>query len=907
MIKLPENIRIYLEKLFIYFSFAVVFVIPFGKELANITIIIWLSFWGLQLKFSDFKNNLKKDKHRILFVILFLLFIFINVFGILYSENKTIALKNIGSKIYILFFLLVFVSNHQKINKNRKTLMIFFIFGNIISSLICLFIAFYNSLNFENNSITFNASILEGYTFLNSITYPGNYFFYDKFSIFLHPSYFSISIILSIIFLFFIRKEGCIDKNLLTNLFSNKLLIGFLIIFHIIIVFLLSSKANFLALLTILFIIFISSRIKYKYIYIIALLIFSIIFVTRNSRFNFYLTNPAEETTKNSRLEIWESVLELSLENPIFGTGIGDSNSELLKKFEDNKHQNFKKSNYNAHNFFLEVLLSMGLTGLIVFLGIYFFAALIAVKQQNNILLLFLILTAINLFFESMLNRIAGVIFWSFFMLHLSFSTHNKLYSFNFKEFLSSKFNQNIGLLVFIIPLLYYFVNIQFYLNLNENNQLVTQSWFYVQNFEFLNFLKNPSVTKLIFGLLYKIFAIPNFLWIRFIHVFLLSLANLFLYKTLQNFNIQNSKIIALVIISFSFITVLDISFSTNFIILPLVCLFSSFYIFSFYQFHKISILKTGKKFSFIIFTISTILLSIITLVEILVLLNYDLNVNNTIISTGVLSSILSLIVIFFYNKLRKFKFKNLILITILLSAIIYSFTTKIGSYNKNLYHNYKSIPLLGIKDERTKVNNFDSILKIAGNCNLVNYKYYTDISILPFLLNTHIYNIDNQKDTTKIEEFDYLIISGKDNFNLNNYKSVVLFDDIEILRNKKTNIWYKNNNWKILETKNNELLDYEYITSEQGKYTVSAKIKYFDDDSTLFPRISIFALYDDSSANYTSDYNINKDNIERFYNISVKTDSSKKLIKIYGWLLDNSGLNGMQHVEVKDIKITIE
>ena len=90
-------------------------------------------------------------------------------------------------------------------------------------------------------------------------------------------------------------------------------------------------------------------------------------------------------------------------------------------------------SDYNSLNQFLETAVGQGLIGLSVLLFWFIIPFIQAVKRKDMVIISFLIVVGINLLFESMFNRIAGVVFIAFF--------YNFLVSFYVEEKNDNKFN----------------------------------------------------------------------------------------------------------------------------------------------------------------------------------------------------------------------------------------------------------------------------------------------------------------------------------------------------------------------------------------------------------------------------------------------------------------------------------
>jgi len=416
----------FLEKLHYFSTLALVFSFPFSMHIVKVIIFLWLLTWLIQIKKSDFKITTNK---LYLFTIVF--FYILHLISYFYSENSEQFFKVIFKLIYFLIFPFVILLKKDLYKRNFKNILSFFVLGNITVSLICVINAFYNSLIFSNSSVIFNASIKQELGFFQSISNTGNYFFYDHFSIFLHPSYFAMSVVFSIIILLYFKiNKNNEDKNKLLKILTNKYILLFILSFLIIIVFLLSSKINVFAVFIVIIFIFFTFKIKYKNIIFLLIISISTIFVSSNPRFLGFLINTTQIADKEeheiksatSRLYIWESAFDIASKNLIFGVGAGDVIDALVENFTIKKYDKLVEKKYNVHNDFLETFVKLGIIGLFVFISIFIIVLKDSIKQKKYLTVLFLLLIISNFLVESMLDRIMGVYFFSFFInfLHLT-------------------------------------------------------------------------------------------------------------------------------------------------------------------------------------------------------------------------------------------------------------------------------------------------------------------------------------------------------------------------------------------------------------------------------------------------------------------------------------------------------
>jgi O-antigen ligase len=123
------------------------------------------------------------------------------------------------------------------------------------------------------------------------------------------------------------------------------------------------------------------------------------------------------------RLAIWRCSFDLIEQHGLIGLGTGDVQDELQKAYEKRKFYFASRyNNYNAHNQYIQQLLSHGIIGLVSLLlsiGIGFY---LAFKQKNTLYFYFLVIFAVICLTESFLEINKGIIWYSFFNSLFAFS-----------------------------------------------------------------------------------------------------------------------------------------------------------------------------------------------------------------------------------------------------------------------------------------------------------------------------------------------------------------------------------------------------------------------------------------------------------------------------------------------------
>ncbi len=221
--------------------------------------------------------------------------------------------------------------------------------------------------------------------------------------------------------------------------FYQSFLILFLIVYFSAFVVMLSSKGGLMALGTVILVsvlYFFYKRGNYRNALIIffssavvmVVLVFSSDYAKIRLReaFKVYQLSKEElfelhrESTESTavRLMIWDVTSEVINEHPL-GVGTGDGNFVLLEKYKEAGMTGAYNAKLNCHNQFFETTLAIGIHGLLILIVFLLYIIFVALQRRNFLLLWLVIIIVINLFFESMFETQAGVIFFVFFTLLL--------------------------------------------------------------------------------------------------------------------------------------------------------------------------------------------------------------------------------------------------------------------------------------------------------------------------------------------------------------------------------------------------------------------------------------------------------------------------------------------------------
>jgi O-antigen ligase len=127
-----------------------------------------------------------------------------------------------------------------------------------------------------------------------------------------------------------------------------------------------------------------------------------------------------EDSKSDKRIPQWISAIEVVRNAPVFGYGVGDGLDELVRQHKENGFEEDVKLRSNAHNQFLETATQTGIFGAASLILILLVPLAESIKRKQGLLFLIVSIIFINMLFESMLVRLAGVLFIGFWMNYTS-------------------------------------------------------------------------------------------------------------------------------------------------------------------------------------------------------------------------------------------------------------------------------------------------------------------------------------------------------------------------------------------------------------------------------------------------------------------------------------------------------
>ncbi|WP_313112364.1 O-antigen ligase family protein [Aequorivita sediminis] len=196
-------------------------------------------------------------------------------------------------------------------------------------------------------------------------------------------------------------------------------------LYLIVLLFLISTRIAFLALVLLIVVIVINQFRKRKYkkaIFYASIISILLVILTLNGYLserveNLYTANIENKSDLENRFVIWNCALEVFKNNDIKVLGLGLVNSNaLLQECYYQKSFFGKDLGYHAHNQYLQTLIAGGLIGLLVLIFLIVYVFTYAIRHKNLPLLSFVLIFSIFFITESVFEQQIGVTTFSLFL-----------------------------------------------------------------------------------------------------------------------------------------------------------------------------------------------------------------------------------------------------------------------------------------------------------------------------------------------------------------------------------------------------------------------------------------------------------------------------------------------------------
>jgi O-antigen ligase len=119
----------------------------------------------------------------------------------------------------------------------------------------------------------------------------------------------------------------------------------------------------------------------------------------------------------NTRLAIWQCGWEVFKQQPLFGVGLGDKKDKLMEVYREKDFQFAIRTEKNLHNNYFDILVSLGIVGLTLFLVSWIlFPLRVAWVHKDGLAILVIISFALAMFTENYFDRSMGGMLFGFFI-----------------------------------------------------------------------------------------------------------------------------------------------------------------------------------------------------------------------------------------------------------------------------------------------------------------------------------------------------------------------------------------------------------------------------------------------------------------------------------------------------------
>jgi uncharacterized protein (DUF2062 family) len=403
----PQVINVVNQHLFPFLLLAVTFSLPYHPHITSILIILLGLAWLLEGKLIAKLKTLFNNKLALLFISFYMLY----VLAALLSEDKSISFYIIEIKLS--FFVFPLIISTSSISKSLlEKVLATFVGTCFLASLASVLFVFQLHRNYghELSSIRFDSFVRENIIELLKI----------------HPTYFSIYLLFSIIIVcYFLKKNWNNSGN------AKKIILILIIVHFIFVNILLSARMPLMAFVLLVgfaCIKYVLSRkrnivlIGVSGVLILCLSLYFYDYPFINKRFielkETSWQAPKGNNYNSTNVRIGEMIcsFELLKNNWLFGVDLGEMQKKLNMCYtSQNFSQIMVEENLNPHNQYLQTWLELGIFGLIVLIAILVIPTFIAVRENHLLYFSFIFLISFCCITESIFSVQKGTVFYSFF------------------------------------------------------------------------------------------------------------------------------------------------------------------------------------------------------------------------------------------------------------------------------------------------------------------------------------------------------------------------------------------------------------------------------------------------------------------------------------------------------------
>ncbi|HEV8287173.1 MAG TPA: O-antigen ligase family protein [Chitinophagaceae bacterium] len=364
-------------------------------KLANIFAAIFLGlyaffFFNWEGSFATLwkqKWQLLKERKYLQWMLLFFLMVVISV---LLSSNFHKALRYLDPRLPLLYFP-VGIGLLQLRKEFKEKILLSFAWLTSFMVLLCFCWGVYRSVFFKKPEFLYNDSLTEIFDqqsiYISLLVNLSIYIF--TYHIIYKRSRYKRWMILAVLFLF-AMSYLLASRNLMLVLYA--VAIGFAVYYIV-------KQKKYLEGFTLLIGLLLGVLLIFKFFpktfnrfKELTYTQFNYQSMGKESHYNMEVTKD-QWNGANFRMAAWRCGWELFLSNPIKGVDIGDKHDALMEKYKEKKFQFGLQTKRNVHNNYLDILYSLGIIGLILFLMGWILLPLIYAKKHKDWLTILIILT----------------------------------------------------------------------------------------------------------------------------------------------------------------------------------------------------------------------------------------------------------------------------------------------------------------------------------------------------------------------------------------------------------------------------------------------------------------------------------------------------------------------------------
>ncbi len=408
-----ENCTQFLKISWLVYGFSMSFSLAFNR-VGFILLLLSLIFFTLVNK-KHFSFSLQREGATTS-TLLLLFFLGILISGLLFpSEQRTASSVISFYLLFPIFSAIGFVSIYSRspvIFKDR--FLKGFLVGNLVAGFCNIAYAFFRSIEFKNGLLSFDSSVWGNTPWLVSVNNFGNYFYSEHFSSFLHPTYASIYLELSLVYVLYLlgRKE-------------IRLLVALgLLAFIMLNIYLHSSRISILCVLLIFVFFIYNFRGSINKWLIVGSLVMVIAMTLLNPRSLQLLENHV--WSEDLRFRAWVTSIEVIKQSGFWGSGIRNVSTTMQAQYIKFGFQENASMNLNCHNQFLEIFVATGFLGFLVFSLMLVTIWRKGYQQNDFLLIVFATLFTVHSLVESTLNRNQGIVLFLTFYVVLGLTNNRK-------------------------------------------------------------------------------------------------------------------------------------------------------------------------------------------------------------------------------------------------------------------------------------------------------------------------------------------------------------------------------------------------------------------------------------------------------------------------------------------------